>query len=36
MSKAEFTDKELQAELAIHEKGKKGPIHKRTKKHLFK
>lgn len=36
MTKADFTDKELQAELAIHETGKKGPIHKRTKKHLFK
>ncbi|HYD03120.1 MAG TPA: hypothetical protein VEC16_02370 [Alphaproteobacteria bacterium] len=36
MSKADFSDKELQAELAIHERGKKGPIHKRHKKHFFK
>jgi len=32
MTKADFTEKEYQQELAIHEK----PAYKRNKKHLFK
>ncbi len=32
MTKADFTDKELQQELAIHEK----PSYKRRKNHIFK
>lgn len=32
MTKADFTDKEYQQELAIHER----PAYKRNKKHLFK
>jgi preprotein translocase subunit SecF len=32
MTKADFTDKEVQQELAIHEK----PLYKRQKHHIFK
>ncbi|MGV8171745.1 MAG: hypothetical protein ACP5OA_03575 [Candidatus Woesearchaeota archaeon] len=32
MTKADFTDKEIQQELAIHEK----PLYKRKKNHIFK